>query len=166
MLGFPSCVPLFSLIFEVRTLIFGQNYLCPYVGRGFERPEYLKKLHFDRFFMDHPLRFSRYNDHQTEKHNFNWVKTVFWPLSGPFLGSWSLIFTQPTSHWSYIIPVGSGTSVGTFIETLQSFLYYIRHVSSKTTHLTFIMVFFFRAHFFSFSILMIFLFFGPKIEAL
>ena len=51
-----------SAIFELRTFIFGQNDLYPYEGRGFDCPEYLKKLHFDRFFMDHPLTFSPYND--------------------------------------------------------------------------------------------------------
>ena len=33
---------------------------------------------------------------------------------GHFSGSLRLILTQPTSHWSYIMPVGSHTSVGTF----------------------------------------------------
>ena len=61
MLGSPSLLPLCSAIFEVRTLIIGQNDLCPYVDSGFECQEYLKTLHFDRFFMDHPLRFSQYN---------------------------------------------------------------------------------------------------------
>ena len=61
MLGLPSRSQLCSAIFEVRTLIFGQNDLCPYVGRRFDLHEYLKKLPFDRFFMDRPLRFSRYN---------------------------------------------------------------------------------------------------------
>ena len=55
MLGLPERSQLCSVIIEVRTLIFGQNDLCPYVGRGFDCPEYLKKLHFDRFFMDHPI---------------------------------------------------------------------------------------------------------------
>ena len=62
MLGSPSLLPLCSAIFEVRTLIIGQNDLCPYVDSGFECQEYLKTLHFDRFFMDHPLSFPRYND--------------------------------------------------------------------------------------------------------
>ena len=62
MTGPQAGLKLFSLIFEVRTVIFGQNDLHPYVGRGFDCPEYLKKLHFDRFFMDHPLTFSPYND--------------------------------------------------------------------------------------------------------
>ena len=62
MLGSPSLLPLCSAIFEVRTLIIGQNDLCPYVDSGFECQEYLKKLHFDRFFMDHPISFSQYND--------------------------------------------------------------------------------------------------------
>ena len=61
MLGLPERSQLCSAVFEVRTLIFGQNDLCPYAGRGFDSHEYLKKLPFDRFFMDHPLRFSRYN---------------------------------------------------------------------------------------------------------
>ena len=61
MLGLPERSQLCSAVFEVRRLIFGQNDLCPYVGRRFDLYEYLKKLHFDRFFMDHPLRFSRYN---------------------------------------------------------------------------------------------------------
>ena len=46
------------------------------------------------------------------------------------------------------------------------FFAYFGHVSSKMTHLTCIMVLFYRAQSFSFSILMILLFFGPKIEAL
>ena len=62
MTGSPSHSYLCSLIFEVRTVIFGQNDLYPYVGWGFDCHPDLKKLHFDRFFMDHPLRFSRYND--------------------------------------------------------------------------------------------------------
>ena len=62
MTGLPTQHGMFSLIFEVRTFIFGQNDLCPYVGRGFDCQEYLKKLHFDRFFMDHPISFSQYND--------------------------------------------------------------------------------------------------------
>ena len=33
---------------------------------------------------------------------------------GPFSGSQRLIFTHPTSQWSYIMPLGSDTSVGTF----------------------------------------------------
>ena len=33
---------------------------------------------------------------------------------GHFSGSLRLILTQPTSHWSYIMPMGSHTSVGTF----------------------------------------------------
>ena len=53
---------LISAIFEVRTLIFGTGPLYPYVDSGFYCPEYLKKLHFDRFFMDHPISFSPYND--------------------------------------------------------------------------------------------------------
>ena len=53
---------MFSLIFDLRTVIFGQNDLYPYVDSWFDCPEYLKKLHFDRFFMDHPLTFSPYND--------------------------------------------------------------------------------------------------------
>ena len=43
---------------------------------------------------------------------------------------------------------------------------YFGPFSSNLTHLTCIMVLFYRAQNFSFSILMIFLFFGPKIEAL
>ena len=46
------------------------------------------------------------------------------------------------------------------------FCAYFGPFSSKMTHLTCIMVLFYRAQSFSFSILMIFLFFGPKIEAL
>ena len=114
MLGLPERSQLCSVIFEVRTVIFGQNDLCPYAGRGFYFLWILKTLtiehsdgqsrfhparlqcwsepsgrlpdglggpqmaqtqrilccdnirdhsglHFDRFFMDHPLRFSRYN---------------------------------------------------------------------------------------------------------
>ena len=61
MLGLPSRSQLCSAVFEVRTLIIGQNDLYPYVDSGFARQEYLKTLHFDRFFMDHPLTFSRYN---------------------------------------------------------------------------------------------------------
>ena len=45
------------------------------------------------------------------------------------------------------------------------FFAYSGHFSSKMTHLTCIMVLFYRAQFFSLSILMIFLFFGPQIEA-
>ena len=61
MLGSLKRPQLCSAIFDVRTLIFGQNDLCPYAGRRFDLQQYLKKLPFDRFFMDHPLRFSRYN---------------------------------------------------------------------------------------------------------
>ena len=35
MLGLPERSQLCSVIFEVRTVIFGQNDLCPYAGRGF-----------------------------------------------------------------------------------------------------------------------------------
>ena len=62
MMGSPSCPELFSLIFEVRTFIFGQNVLCPYVVVRVNFHNDLKKLHFDRFFMDHPISFSQYND--------------------------------------------------------------------------------------------------------
>ena len=33
---------------------------------------------------------------------------------GPFSGSQGLIITHQTSQWSYIMPLGSDTSVGTF----------------------------------------------------
>ena len=62
MTGPPSRNELISAIFEVRTFIFGTGHLYPYMDSGFDCPEYLKTLHFDRFFMDHPLQFSRYND--------------------------------------------------------------------------------------------------------
>ena len=61
MMGLLTHPELFSLIFEVRRLIFGQNDLCPCVVVRVNFQNDLKKLHFDRFFMDHPLRFSRYN---------------------------------------------------------------------------------------------------------
>ena len=62
MMGLLTRPELFSLIFEVRTLIFGTDGLYLYVDRGINFHKDLKRLHFDRFFMDHPLRFSRYND--------------------------------------------------------------------------------------------------------
>merc|ERR1712055_1250413 len=62
MTGPPSLPRNGSLIFDLRRGIFGQNDLCPYESRRFDCHLYLKKLHFDRFFMDHPLTFSPYND--------------------------------------------------------------------------------------------------------
>ena len=62
MTGPQAGLKLFSLIFEVRTVIFGTDGLYLYVDRGINFHKDLKRLHFDRFFMDHPLRFSRYND--------------------------------------------------------------------------------------------------------
>ena len=44
MLGLPERSQLCSVIFEVRTVIFGQNDLCPYAGRGFYFLRILKTL--------------------------------------------------------------------------------------------------------------------------
>ena len=72
----------------MRTLIFGQNDLCPYAGRGINLHEDLKKLPFDRFFMDHPLRFSRYNVRVSGADlvvlaHFRREKVHLWNLSSP-----------------------------------------------------------------------------------
>ena len=93
MLGSPSLLPLCSAIFEVRTLIIGQNDLCPYVDSAFECQEYLKTLHFDRFFMDHPLRFSRYND--WARGGDLVVLAHFWSEDGDIWHRWSLSICGP-----------------------------------------------------------------------
>ena len=49
-----------------------------------------------------------------QKRILKYIETRFWAYFGPFFTSWRLIFTHPTSHWSYIIPVGPYTYVGTF----------------------------------------------------
>ena len=46
MTGAPSRNKLFSLIFDLRRVIFGTGPLHPYMGWGFECLEYWKKLHF------------------------------------------------------------------------------------------------------------------------
>ena len=47
----------------------------------------------------------------------NGVRCPFLAYFGPFSASQRLIITHQTSHWSYVIPVGSDTPVGTFPRT-------------------------------------------------
>ena len=87
---------MFSLIFEVRTVIFGTDGLYLYVDRGINFHKDLKRLHFDRFFMDHPLRFSRYNVRVSGADlvvlaHFRREKVHLWNLSSPSIcGPWNL----------------------------------------------------------------------------
>ena len=93
MLGLLKRPQLFSLIFEVRRLIFGTGPLYPYVVVRFNFQKDLKTLHFDRFFMDHPLQFSRYNDGTADATRV--VLAHFWSEDADIWHGWSLSICGP-----------------------------------------------------------------------
>ena len=80
-----------SLVYRPRFLIFCMN-------------DYISPLF-------HIFQLSSQNKNVTIK------KHLFLGYFGHFSGSWRLILTHPTYHWSYIMSVGSDTSVGTFPRT-------------------------------------------------
>ena len=79
---------LFSVIFQARTLIIGTQPLHPYVDRRFSFLLDRRNLIIDRFFMDYPLTFSRYNVRVSEAPKAFFVH--FWSKDAHIRPKWSL----------------------------------------------------------------------------